>query len=394
MAGTVLKRVRPPSKKYPHGLTRWRAVLPLPPDPVTGKRRDRRQDFATRREAQAALSQWQEQQRQGTLVERSNQTVAEMIAYWLDTYAATKKARTQADYTYEVEKHVLPYLGAARIQTLEPKHLVVWHATLHKAGKSPRAIRQAHLRLQQALDQAETLGLVSRNVARKVKPPREEEKPERPTWTAVQARSFLAVAREHCIYGPVFRVALATGMRRGELLGLRWQDVDWQARMLRVRQSIGPVANKMTTGTTKSKAGARDVLVTDKLLNDLREHRKGQNERRLAMCPLWEDLDLVFGSEIGTPIGASNLYREYKRLIGLAGVPHIAIHDQRHTATSWAVASGIDPKTVSERMGHSDVAITMNRYTHTSKKQHRDAAQAIEDHLSDDRDNDADEDVR
>ena len=376
MAGTVLKRVHPPSRRHPNGLVRWRAVLPLEPGP-SGERRMRREDFPTKRDAQDALAQWRVEQRQGLLVERSDQTVAQMMAYWLETHAATKKPRTVANYTDATRWYILPFIGTLKIQDLQPKHIVAWHATLRKAGKSPHAIGLAHQRLSQALDQAETLGLVPRNVAAKVKPPQQEQRPERPTWTVPQARAFLATARAHCGYGPIFRVALATGMRRGELLGLRWADIDWQAGLLHIRQSIGPVQHTMTPGTPKTRRSQRTVAVATDLLDALKEHRRQQNEQRLRVGPVWQDADLVFASEVGTPIGDSNLHREYHRLVALAGVPYITIHDQRHTVASWAIAGGVDPKTTAERLGQH-VSMTLERYTHTSTRQHRVAAEILD----------------
>jgi integrase len=375
------------------GRTRWEVVADLGPDPATGKRRQRSKTCDTEREAKRLRTQWETDLAQGTAVERSKQTVAEMMAYWLETYAITRKVRTQVDYRWEIQHHVLPYLGAMKVQTLEPRHITTWHTDLRKAGKSPRAIRQAHLRLSQALEQALTHGVVPRNVAKIIKPPKQVENPERPTWTTEQARAFVATAQGHCTYGPIFRLSLVTGMRRGELLGLRWSDIDWKAKVLRLRQSVGPIHNKMTAGTTKNRHSDRDVDVTDALLDDLREHRRRQNEQRLKAGASWHDLDLVFASEVGTAIQAPNLYREYRRLEELASAPHIAIHDQRHTVASWAVAAGIDPKTAAERLGH-DPRVLLGIYTHSNKHLRRQAAQTLESALSGDQVTGEEQDAR
>lgn len=382
MAGYVHKRTHAPSQRHPTGLIRWQAALELEPDPSTGKRRTRRQDFPTKREAQVALAHWQVQQRQGTLVERSTQTVAEMMAYWLRTYASTKKPRTYANYQDEIRRYIRPYtINGLGVQDLRARHILDWHTALRDAGKSAHTIRYAHLRLQQALDQAVSLGVVFRNEAKLIKPPVLGQKRERPTWTADQARRFLEVAGNEGPYGPVWRLSLATGMRRGELLGVRWADIDWAERCLRVTQAIGPVHHVMITGTPKSKAGARELALTEPVLELLRQHRARQNTRRLGMGPLWQDQDLVFCSEIGTPINPSNLYRAYHKLVRQAGVPYITVHDQRHTVATWAVAAGVDLKSLSEVFGHADVQTTLNRYTHTSKSRRRQALRAIDDIL-------------
>jgi integrase len=283
-----------------------------------------------------------------------------------------------------VEHHVVPYLGSIAVQALQPKHIMAWHAQLRKVGKSTHAIRLAHQRLQQALDQAALLGVVPRNAATLVKPPQLEHRPQRPTWSGEQARTFLKVAREHGSYGPIFRLVLATGMRRGEVLGLRWADVDWTSKIVHIRQSIGPVDYAMTPGTPKTPRSEHTIPVTDAILEVLREHRRLQNERQLALGPAWHDLDLVFSSDVGTAIQPSNLRRDYLRLVELAGVPYITIHDQRHTMASWAVAAGVDPKTAAERLGQH-VSMTLGRYTHTSEKQHRDAAKALDNMITEDK---------
>jgi integrase len=374
MGGTVVKRV------HPSGLVRWRAVLSLQPDPITGKRRQRRQDFTTKREAQACLAQWLVEQKHGTFVDRSDQTVRQMMEYWLRTYASTKSAKTFADYKYQVTKYILPHLGEAKVQQLHPEHVVEWHTILrtHFNGHGgTRTISVAHQRLKQALDQAVTLGLVSRNVAALVKPPQEDDRAKAlHTWTEEEARTFLDVADEHGIYGPIWRVSLATGMRRGELLGLRWQDIVWDACILRVRQAVSMVKGTVIVGPPKTEFSIRDIPVTEDLMEVLQEHQARQNERRLATA-VWRDHDLVFPSAVGTPVNPNNLLREYYQLLQRAGVPPIHIHDQRHTHASWAIREGIDPKTVAERLGHRDVLTTLDRYTHIDQETHRAAAQTL-----------------
>jgi len=376
MAGTVIKRTHPPSARHPNGLVRWRAVLPLPPDPVTGKRRMRRQDFGARREAQAALAQWQVEQRQGTLVDRSDQTVAAMMAYWLDTHARHKRPTTFEGYSLTVRLHVIPHLGAVKVQDLTVRQVQQWWTDLLKAGKGRRTVRLAHLHLKQALDQAMDLGTVGRNVATRVPPPAPEVR-EMETWTPEEADTFLATADDHGAYGPIWHVFLSTGMRRGEALGLRWRDIDWQSKVLHVRQALVVLNNRPALGPPKTKKARRDIPVDDGLLDVLRAHRARQTERRLAMGALWQTNDLVFAAEGGMPIRPRNLLRDYEKLITLAGVRRIRIHDERHTWVTWALEEGAALGAVSRMAGHANPAITMNLYGHVTPRMEREVVDKV-----------------
>lgn len=218
---------------------RYEVVVDLGIDPITGKRRQRTRSFKAKKEAQAALTAWLAEINKGTVVDRSQQTVAEMMQYWLDSYAKhTVRPATYEGYTRIIRNHILPALGSVLVQKLTPDQLQTFYSDKLAAGFGPRTIQLCHLRLHQALTQAVKLGLVARNVAEFVTPPRSEHV-EMKTWTAVQAKAFLAVAQAESAYGPIWLVALATGMRKGELLGLRWQDVDLDEGAVNVRKRWG-----------------------------------------------------------------------------------------------------------------------------------------------------------
>ena len=219
------------------------------------------------------------------------------------------------------------------------------------------------------------LGLLTRNVADLVTPPRVPRKP-RQTWDEEQARRFLAVA-DQSGRGPIWIVALATGMRRGELLGLRWQDVDFERGVLSVRQTVGALRGKPDVKPPKTRSSIRDVPVPAEVMAALREHRRRQNEQRLALGTVWEDYDLVFAAANGRPIYPDNLKRDFERLVHLAGVPRIRIHDQRHTHVTLAIAAGADIGAVSQRIGHSRTSITMDVYHHVLPRKHLEVSDKV-----------------
>jgi integrase len=358
------------------GSVRYDVIVDLGPDPVTNKRRQRKKTFTTKREAQAGLTAWLASIDNGTAVERSRQTVAEMVEYWLDTYARPNtRPATLEGYTIAVRVHIIPALGNIPVQKLGPDMLQKFYADKLAAGCGPRTVQLCHLHISQALKQAMRLGLVSRNVADLVTPPRWTRR-EMTIWTLDEARRFLSVA-DQSHHGPIWALALATGMRRGELLGLRWQDVDWERGTVSVRQTVTVLGGASHIGPPKTKSARRTITVQIEVLDALKEHRRAQNERRLAVGPVWQDYDLVFSTGIGTPINPGNLDRDFYRLVARAGVPRIRIHDLRHTNVTLSLRETGDIKAVSQRVGHANVSITLGTYAHVLPDQHQEVAKKV-----------------
>jgi integrase len=367
--GSIRRHERP-------GSIRYEVVVDLPIDPVTGKRRQRSKSFRTKREASVQLNAWQVEIDKGTAVDRSKQTVAEMMLYWLETYARFQvRPKSYEDYESTIRNHIIPALGYVPIQKLTPDMVQLYYSQLMDRGCGARTILYAHQRLSQALDQALKMGLVSRNVTDLVKPPRIERK-EMHTWTAYEAQKFMRTAKD-CVYGPIWIVALTTGMRRGELLGLRWQDIDFDRKVLHVRQTVGVLHGKTEIKPPKTNSSRREVPVPAEVLKALREHRVKQNQCRLSLGEAWQDYDLVFASKVGTPIHPTNLTYNYERLVAKAGVPKIRIHDHRHTHVTLAIQAGANLKAVSKRVGHATTAITMDIYAHVLPEQHTEVADKI-----------------
>jgi len=359
--------------------TRYEIVVDLGPDPITGKRRQRRKRFNTKKQAQTVLTAWMAEIDAGTAVDKSRQTVAELMRFWLETYVQHNvRPGTLEGYSFTVNKHIIPDLGTIPVQKLTPEQLQGFYSTKLAAGCGKRTVQLCHLRITQALKMAVKMGLVSHNIAHAVTAPRVEQHEMR-TWTAEQAQRFLAAAQSP--YGPLWMLSLATGMRRGETLGLRWQDVDFAAGTVSVVQTVGMLGGSPTIRPPKSKSSRRTVPVPTPVITALREHRARQNERRLLLGADWNDYDLVFAAANGNPINPNNLTRDYDRWVQVAGVPRIRIHDQRHTHVTLAIQKGANIKAVSQRVGHSETSITMNLYAHVMPEQHKDVADKIGDAL-------------
>jgi integrase len=285
------------------------------------------------------------------------------------------RAKSYETYERIIRVHLKRGLGTIRVQALKPEHVQQFYAAKLAAGCGKRTVEMCHMRLSQALKMAVEHGQVARNVAQVVKPPRARAR-EMQTWSKDEAQRFLAVASQSA-YGPLWAVALATGMRRGELLGLRWQDIDVERRIIHVRQAAIAVGGVTEIGSTKGDRSRAIHGIPPAILADLREHKARQNAQRLQLGSLWQDHDLVFPSAVGTPIYGQNLAREYDRLVKLADVPRIRIHDHRHMNATILLADGWDVKLVGERLGHRDITTTLRTYYHVTQKQHEEAGDRL-----------------
>ncbi len=355
---------------------RYEAVVDYGPDPVTGRRRQRTRSFRTKKEAQTALTAWLAEINKGAAVDRSGQTMGELMRYWLDTHARSRlRAKTVFDYEHTITKHIVPELGMIPVQKLTPERLQTFYADKLAAGCGVRTIRLCHLHISQALKQAVKLGLVARNVATLVTQPQEPPQEMR-VWDASQAQAFLVVAGKSA-YGPIWMLALATGLRRGELLGLRWRDVDVERRVLHVRQTVGSLRGHPEFKPPKTRSSRRDVPVPEPVIAALRDHKRAQDERRNAMGAAWQDHDLVFAAANGNPVNPDNVGRDFQRLVRIASVPPIRVHDLRHTHVTLALQAGANTKAVSEAIGHSAIGITLGTYAHVMPEQRTEVAEKV-----------------
>jgi integrase len=240
---------------------------------------------------------------------------------------------------------------------------------------SPTTIRLMHQTLHAALEDAVHWSLLPWNPADRVKAP-QAGRYTGEVWTLQEAWAFLAEAQRSRWYA-LFFLALMSGMRRGELLGLRWADIDWQEGAIWVRQNLTKAGSKRVVQSPKTHRSSRPVDVSDDVLSVLREHREKQGKDRLKMGDAWPNEDWVFATRWGTPIEPSNLRREFRAIIERAKVKEIRFHDIRDTHVSLLALAGVDPKVVSERVGHASVAFTQQTYQHLFKAQRKKAALAV-----------------
>lgn len=327
----------------------------------------------TRAEVQVKLRKAIADNENGIEVAPARQTVGAFLQRWLDEIAAPRlRPRTLEGYRHHVQRHLVPHLGHLRLQQLGPSHVQALINQLVKDGLSPRTIRYVRSVLRAALNQALKWNLVSRNAASLVDLPRARQH-EFKVLDPGQAKALLLASKESRLEG-LLSVALAVGLRIGEAMALQWDDVDWDTKTVRIRRALQRSGGKTTFVLPKSERSRRVVTLPDFAIDALRRHRATQGKERLLAGAGWEDLGLVFSTPIGTPLDYSNLRREFRRLLTMAALPPMRIHDLRHTCATLLLAQGVNPRVVMETLGHSQIGLTLGTYSHVLPEVHRDAA--------------------
>ncbi|MCL4371102.1 MAG: site-specific integrase [Chloroflexi bacterium] len=319
----------------------------------------------TKHEADRLLSAKKRDHAEGRLAPPQRQTLAEYVAWWLANVAANRlRPRTLQSYERTLALHCLPYLGGLRLQQLAPRDLQTLYAERLASGAGARTVQYLHAVLHRALHDAERLEMVGRNAADRADPP-QVEREEAPTLDLEQGRALLAAVRDTPAEGLV-ALALLTGLRQGELLGLRWSDVDWTVPQIAVQRTLSWVLGRGPICVPpKSKNSRRLVPLVPQAVEALRRARIRQNEQRLAAGPEWQDGDLVFSTRSGRPLSPRNVRRDwFGPALERAQLPPVRFHDLRHTAASLLLSLGVALTTVQRILGHANIGITADTYGH------------------------------
>lgn len=347
------------------------------PDPSTGKRVTTRVKAPTRSECERLLREAIQRFESGQASLDERITVREyLVDRWLPSIASTVRPATHRRYTDIVVGHILPAMGHLRLSKLSALDLQRLYADRLATGLSPNTVRHHHAVLHRALGQAVRMRVIDRSVADLVDPPR-SVKPDVKAWDVREVVRFLDVGDTSDL-AALWRLALLGGLRRGELLGLKWDDVDLERGTLAVRHSlIRGNASTWELGAPKTASGRRTIALDKTCVAALRKQRAAQNAERLRLGPIWNDQGFIFANETGGPLHANTVVLRFKRLAAAAGVTPIRFHDMRHTCATLALVHGVHPKVVQERLGHSNIAMTLDRYSHVTPGLQREAADMI-----------------
>jgi integrase len=306
-----------------------------------------------------------------------NQSVAKFLAHWLEHVAPPRvRAASYRHYEQTLRVHVIPALGRitlSKLTTVQVQHMLNEKS---KSGLSPRTISHIRAVLRNALNQAERWAFVTRNAAALARPPRQPKTLVQPL-TADQARAFLDFSQDDRL-GPLFAAAISTGMRQGELFGLGWDDIDFERNTVRVWRALQRVNGTPTFVEPKSESSRRTITLPAVAMAAFRVQRTWQLEQRLLAGDQWQDWGLVFSSSKGTPLDGPNVNKRLQKLLEQAGLPQQRFHDLRHGCASLLLAAGVPPRTIMGVLGHSQISLTLNTYSHLSPALEQDAADALD----------------
>ena len=378
MTGSVFQRNPGPGRP-------WTIKYEGPRDPASGKRRQRwKGGFATKKEAERGLRQALAAMDRGDFIAPTNQTLGDFLLEWLDARALNLRPSTLQGYESKIRGTVIPRIGHVRLQAVDGSSLSRFYADcLGGVGLrrplSTATVRQLHAILGRALRDAERWGRVPKNAARSADAPRVAGRSITPhrVWSADEALAFGEALGEDPLR-VIYDIALRTGLRRGEILGLTWPDVDFAAKTIRVRQQVTTDHGRPVITEPKTARSRRCIEVSDDLLASLMRHRRDQAAARLRAGSQWQDCNLIVCTDSGAPVDPNRVSKWFRRRINTTGARPITFHDLRHTHATLLFQAGTSPKVVSERLGHSTVAFTLDTYVHVVPAMDRRAADDLE----------------
>jgi integrase len=284
-----------------------------------------------------------------------------------DQAAHTLRPKTIEQYSYLIRLHIKPHLGTIKLDQLRPEQLQRLYSEKVASGLSPRTVQLIHAVIHKTLGQAVRWGLVMRNVSDLTDPPK-PGKPIHHIWTVDQAKTFLASVKDHPWY-PVYLIAVSTGLREGEVLGLHGADIDWAEGVMHIRRTVSQLQGKggLKIGQPKTGKSRRSVTLPAMTFK--------------ALEPLKGTQGLLFITASGKPVAPRNLIRHFKLATAAAGLPDIRFHDLRHTCATLLLSLGVHPKVVQEILGHSSIALTMDTYSHVVPSMQASSASQMNDLL-------------
>jgi integrase len=359
MRGTVIKRG-----------AKWSVVIDDGRDAAGNRIRRWHSGFATKREAERARIELLGRQDAGTYVAPHRITFGDyLVSEWLPAKEATVKATTWETYERHILKYVQPVMGGLALAEVSAQRLNALYADLLSSGRrqrrgglSVKTVRNVHGTLHKALEDAVRWGRLPRNPADQADPPKGAS-PEMRVWSPEQVRRFLEAVEGERLYA-AWRVSAMTGVRRGELLGLRWSNVDLDAGRINVRQIRTMVGNEVVTSTPKTKQAVRTLALDGGTVAALRAYKRAQQEERLALGAGYPRTEIVFTNADGTLVHPVRFMRWFEQRVARSGLSAIRLHDLRHSYATALLREGVPLKVVSQRLGHASPMITLTTYGH------------------------------
>ena len=371
--------IRQRSTKYKDS---WTVYLYLGVDPDSGKKRYKTEVVrGTKREAQKRLTELLRQLDTGDYVEPSKERVEDFLRQWLRDYAETHvRQRTLEGYRGNLDRYIIPALGSIALEKLAARHIQSFESDCLRRGLSAQTVLHCHRIIFQALRWGVKMGILGRNVAEAVDPPRPQRRESQTLdWEGVQR--FLKVVQGTSYY-PLFLIALLTGLRRSELLALTWNDIDFDMRTLAVNRSLVKLETGGVVFAPPKSGKARTVYLPSVAIMCLKKLRETKENAAVSMGQSITKDSLVFCNARGSPILPDTVSHSFQKVVAKVGLKGIRFHDLRHTHASLMLAAGVHLKVVSERLGHSGIGITGDLYSHVLPNLQKDAIMQWDEKLS------------
>jgi integrase len=368
----------------------WLVSVELGRDPTTGRRRRAYLTVHTKREAEREEARLRHEAATGLDLEPTKISLVQYLKRWLDAARPNLAPSTCRRYEDLLRHQVLPHIGTISLSKLRPLHVQQLYALLQEIGRadgkggiSPRTLLHVHRLLSEALGQAVRWQIIPRNVCQAVEAP-QARRAEMRTLSPEETRRLLKAAEaEDTVYGDAIVLATHTGLRLGELLGVRWEDADLEKGTLTVRRALQYVPGEGLAFREPKTAKARRTLpLGPTALATLRQLRRRQLEERLAVGPGYRDSGVVFADALGSPLPPYRVSQRFPAFVKRLGLAPLRFHDLRHTHASLLLARGVHPKIVSERLGHASIAITLDTYSHVLPNLQEEAARDLDAWLS------------
>lgn len=342
---------------------------------IQGKRIEK--SFKTKTDAREWLKQTISQIDSGLNFQGAQYITSDYLQDWLVTKKNHIRPNTLKQYEQVIKQHIDPVIGSIKLRDLTPIMLQKFYNRKLENGTSENTVALIHRVLRCALRQAYMMGLIVRNPLISIRCPKPTRK-EMKILNEAQVRNLLLASKGTNLEA-LLHLAVTTGLRMGEIIGLKWEDLEMNSATLKVQRQVQREKGRgLVFSQPKSLKSRRVIILGSTTVEKLKQHFHQQDWSRLIAGERWEENNLIFPNTVGRPMEHSRLLKEYKEILGMAGLPIIRFHDLRHTAATLMLQAGIHPKIVQETLGHADISLTMNTYSHALPTLQREAAEKMD----------------
>lgn len=359
------------------GIVSYQIVIECEPDLTTGHRNRRYETFhGTKKQAEARMRELIAQADGGGVTKQSTTKLSDWLDQYITNYKPNIEETTKASYEEKVKNCVDPYIGKRQLKELNADIMQGWVNDLSKGGASPKTIRNAYNVVNAALKKAVVTRMISHNPCEGVELPKLEH-PKTKVYTADQIKEALKLAEGTDMH-LILLLFATTGLRRGELCALKWEHIDLDSGVLHVEENTVLVNGKRLTKSPKTAAGRRDISIGHEVTEALKQARTQYKSDKLRQGAAFHDNGYVIHTQSGDQYRPDSLTQKWERFLEKNDLPHIRLHDLRHSHATALIQAGVSPKVVQQRLGHSDVTTTLNIYTHVTQAMDKEAADKVD----------------